>query len=187
MSQNLIKLENVYFYYTRIAEPMKDAFDPTGLQKKFGITVALSKAEAKEFKKLKLNKTVKEISGAEFKEKYKVDAPAEFANEDDEYYIITLSAKATYADGNPTPDWTWPKTYLLEDGKPTDRTSTLVGNGSKGDIRMAARTSPSGQTNVSLHSILVKELVPVEKRGDEWASPSSGSEQQNHLTDDLPF
>ena len=40
MAQNLIKLENVYFYYTKIAEPQLDKFDPTGLQKKFGITVA---------------------------------------------------------------------------------------------------------------------------------------------------
>ena len=62
MAQNLIKLENVYFYYTKIAEPQLDKFDPTGLQKKFGITVALTKADAKEFKKLKLNKTVKELN-----------------------------------------------------------------------------------------------------------------------------
>lgn len=188
MSQNLIKLENVYFLYTKIAEPQVDAFDPTGTTKKFSVTVCLSKADAKEFKKLKLNKTVKEVSGEEFRTKYKIDPPEEFANEDDEYYVIGFSQKATYPDGKPTPDWTWPKTYLLEDGKPVDRTSTLVGNGSFGDIRFSTRESKAnGQVNTYLHSILVKSLVPVERRGDEWANAGEEAATATQLDDDLPF
>lgn len=186
MAQDLIKLENVYFYYTRIAEPQLDAFDPAGLQKKFTTTICLSKAEAKEFKRLKLNKTVKEISGEEFRSKYRVDPPEEFKNEDDEYYMIGVSVKATYADGNPTPDWTHPKTYILENELPVERTSTLVGNGSSGDIRLSTRESKSGQVNVYLHSILVRNLIPFEKadRSDEWANPT---QTETVGDDDLPF
>lgn len=189
MSQNLVKLENVYFLYTKIAEAQKDPFDPTGLTKKFSVTICLSKADAKEFKKLKLNKTVKEISGEEFRTKYKIDPPEEFANEDDEYFVIGFSQKATYPDGKDTPEWTWPKTYLLEDGKPVDRTSTLVGNGSFGDLRFSTRESKAnGQVNTYLHSILVKSLVPVERRGDEWAQAGEDSASASfQADDDLPF
>lgn len=181
MAQNLIKLENVYFYYTKIAEAQKDAFDPTGLQKKFGITVALTKAEAKEFKKLKLNKTVKEVTGEEFLAKYKV-IPDALKNDDDEYFLISLTTKATYPDGNPTPEWTHPKTYLWENEKPVESTKTLVGNGSRGDVRMTTKESKSGSMNVSLHSILVYDLVPFEKRGDEWANPGDDTTEV-----DVPF
>lgn len=184
MAQNLIKLENVYFYYTKIAEPQKDVFDPTGLQKKFGITVAMTKAEAKEFKKLKLNKTVKEISGEEFIAKYKA-IPDALKNDDDEYYLISVTTKATYPDGNPTPDWTYPKTYILQNEKPVESTKTLVGNGSFGDLRISTKESKnSGSLNVNLHSILVRDLVPYETRGDEWANPG----QDDAAADvDVPF
>lgn len=187
MSQNLIKLENVYFLYTKIAEPQVDAFDTTGNTKKFSIQVLLSKNDAKEFKKLKLNKTVKEVTAEDLRTKFKIEPPEEFVNDDDEYFIIGFSQKATYSDGNPTPDWTWPKTYLLEDGKPVDRTSTLVGNGSFGDIRISTRESKAnGQINTYLHSILVKSLVPVERRGDEWATAAEEASPQGE-DDDLPF
>ena len=182
MAQNLIKLENVYFYYTKISEPQLDKFDPTGLQKKFGITVALTKADAKEFKKLKLNKTVKELTEQEFLDKYKA-IPDALKNDDDEYFTINVTAKATYPDGNPTPDWTWPKTYLWENEKPVESTKTLVGNGSRGHLRISTKESKSGQLNVSLHSILVYDLVPFEKRGDEWANPEADAENVG----DVPF
>lgn len=187
MSQNLIKLENVYFFYTKIAEPQKDAFDTTGTQKKFGITVALTKAEAKEFKKLKLNKTVKEISGEEFLAKYKT-IPDELKNDDDEYFLISLTAKATYPDGNPTPEWTHPKTYLWNEStqKPEEATKTLVGNGSFGDVRMSTKEANTGQINVSLHSILVRNLVPYETRGDEWASQADGTSGSQGSEEDTP-
>lgn len=188
MSQNLIKLENVYFLYPKIAEAQKDPFDVNGLTKKFSVTACLSKADAKEFKKLKLNKTIKEISGEEFRTKYKIDPPEAFANEDDEYFIVGFSQKATFPDGNPTPEWTWPKTYLLEDGKPVDRTSTLVGNGSFGDLRISTRESKAnGQVNTYLHSILVKDLIPVERRGDEWANAAEDAGSAPGADDELPF
>lgn len=186
MSNDLLKLENVYFYYVKIAEPQVDKFDPTGLTKKYGAAICLSKDQAKEFKRLKLNKTVKEFTAEEFEKTYKVAPPPEFANEDDEYFTITFSLNGTYKDGNPIPEWAQPKTYLLEDGAPVDRSKTLVGNGSKGDIRVKTKQSQTGSINTYLHSILVRDLIPVEKRGDEWATPAA-TKSASVSDDDLPF
>lgn len=184
-TQNLVKIENVYFYYVKIAEPQKDVFDPEGLKKKFSVNIAVDKATAKEFKKLKLNKTVKEIDEATFLKQYKA-IPDALKNDEDEYFIISFSANATYADGNPTPEWTWPKTYLTVNGKPVDSTKTLVGNGSFGDIRISTREGKTG-INTALHSILVKDLVEYERRGDEWADAASGQAAAAEAEVDVPF
>lgn len=72
---------------------------------------------------------------------------------------------------------------LWENEKPVESTKTLIGNGSRGDLRISTKESKSGQLNVSLHSILVYDLVPFEKRGDEWANPEADAENVG----DVPF
>lgn len=176
MASSLVKLENVYFYYVNIAKPQEDKFDATGLKKKFSITIAIDKNTAKEFKKLKLNKTVKELTEAEFLKAYKT-IPEALKNDDDEYYVINLSTKATDDQGNPTPEVYNPKTYVLVDGIPHDRTDTAVGNGSFGDIRINTYpTRASASLSTSLHSILVKDLIPYTARGDEWAEAAKSTQ-----------
>ena len=62
MAKNLLKIENVYFAFTNIDKPLKDRFDTSGLTQKFNSTIILSKDQAKEFKRQKLNKTVDILS-----------------------------------------------------------------------------------------------------------------------------
>lgn len=181
MAKDLLKIENVYFFYTSIAEPTFK-FE-SKIQKEFKTTFVLSKEQAKDFKKLKLNKTVKEIDTSEFKEKYKVDPPFP---EQEEQFLISVSKRATYQDGNPTPDWTYPKTFFIKNDTIVESSQTLVGNGSFGDIRLETSINEKAKSiNVALHSILVKNLVPYEKKGDEWANPVQNSESD--LSSDLPF
>ncbi len=166
--KNLIKIENVYFSYVKMDKPQKNSFDTSGLEKQFAATIVLSKEQRKQFMAQKLNKTVKEIDTSLFEEKQKFAAPYP---EQDEQYIIQVSKKATYKDGNMKQEWTFPKVYFLRDGSVIESTSTLVGNGSFGDVRLELSFNEKlGQTNVVLDSILVKEHVPYESKGDEWAS-----------------
>ena len=82
----------------------------------------------------------------------------------------------------------------------------LVGNGSKGDVRIKVREGRNG-LNSQLHSVLVRDLVEFEQSGggtDDWASragvdlrarhadstptPSQiGSAPSAEADDDLPF
>lgn len=189
-----LKLENVYFYYTNIAQPRKKY--QSQIEKEFGTTIAISKAEAKEFKKLKLNKNIKEVDTAEFEGIYKVPAPYP---DQEEQYLITVTKSATYKDGNPVPEWTHPQTYLMIEGSRVRNDATLIGNGSRGDIRLELKEGING-TSVKLHSILVHDLIEVTKRGDEWAdgavnltpkasdsAPTAVVSPTASAGDDLPF
>ena len=162
-TKELIKLENVYFFYTCINAPQFKY--ESKVEKEFKVTIVVSKEEAKSFKKRKINKVVKEIDTSEFETKFKAAPP--FPDQD-EQYLINLTRNATYKDGNPTPEWTYPKTYLEVDGALVLATETLVGNGSFGDIRFEVEEGKNG-LSARLHSILVKKHIAVEKRGDEWA------------------
>ena len=187
----LLKLENVYFAYTCIAEPTFKY--ESKIEKEFKTTVILSREQARDFKKLKLNKTVKEVETSEFEDKYKFAAPYP---DQDEQYLINVSRRATYKDGNPTPDWTHPKVVTQKDeGSPyIDITKVAIGNGSRGDIRLEPSYNEKAKsTNISLHSLLIQELVPYESRGDEWATSAANRPAQTNsnesadLDDDLPF
>lgn len=185
---DLIKLENVYFYWTKMNQPQVDKFDPE--MKKYSINVAVTKAEAKRFKALKLNKTVKEMTGEEFEAFAKTPIPADLQNDDNEFFTISFNLKGLDAAGNLIEEWKRPKVYQMVDGKPVDRTSENVGNGSKGDLRFNTHEDRTGKVNTYLHSILVKELVPYESRGDEWASAAEsggGSSASSAADEELPF
>lgn len=205
--KNLLKIENVYFAYTKIAKPEKNHFDTSGLLKEFSTTVILSKAQAKEFKAQKLNKTVKEIDTPLFEAKYKFAPPYP---EQEEQFFISITKKATYKDGNLKQEWTFPKAYFVKDDTVIEGTSTLIGNGSSGDIRLELDFNEKlNTTNVVLDSVLIKEHVPFEAKGDEWAtaagipsfveakpsvkapqvaqSTRSETAYETDLEDDLPF
>lgn len=169
MAKNdLIKFENVYFAFTSIAEP-KYKYQ-SKIEKEFGTTIVLSREQSKEFKKLKLNKTVKEVDTSEFEEKFKFSPPYP---EQDEQYVIVVNKRATYKDGNPTPAFTHPKAYFVENRTVVENNSILIGNGSFGNVSLETTYNEAlKQTNVNLYSVLIKTLVPYAKRssGDEWAS-----------------
>ena len=167
-NKNLLKIENVYFAFTNIAEPkFKYKSD---IAKEFATTIVLSKEQAKEFKKLKLNKTVKDIPTEEFEAKFKFAPPYP---EQDEQYTIGVNKAATYADGNPKPDWTYPKAFFVKDSRIVEDNDILIGNGSFGNISLEPNFNASlNSTSVTLHSVLVKQLIEFEKPrvGDEWAT-----------------
>lgn len=200
MAKNILKLEDVYFAYVIIDKPQKDKFDATGLTKKFSATVFLSKAQSKEFKARKLNKTVKEIDTSDFEAKYKFAPPYP---EQEEQYYIQVSKTATYKDGNLKQEWTFPKAYFKKEDAIVESTSTAIGNGSFGDIRLELSfNEKNNATSIILDSVLIKNHVPYESKGDEWASaagiPSyvppketrpqpAVTQQSADLDDDLPF
>lgn len=199
MAKNLLKIENVYFAFTNIDKPRKDKFDTSGLTQKFNATIILNKEQRKQFRDHKLNKTVKEIDTSEFESKYKFAPP--YPDQDEQYYI-QISKKATYKDGNLKQEWTFPKAYFEKEGSIIEATSTLIGNGSFGDVRLNLNFNETlNQTNVELDSALIRKHVPYENKGDEWAAvatPTSAAPsraasteqravQAPDLDDDLPF
>lgn len=199
MAKNLLKIENVYFAFVKIDKPQKNKFDASGLLKEFGATVVLSKEQRKQFKEQKLNKTVKEVDTADFESKYKFAPPYP---DQDEQYILQVTKKATYQDGNLKAEWTFPKAYFEKEGSIVLSNATLIGNGSFGDVRLELNYNEKlGQTNVSLDSVLIKRHIPYESKGDEWASaagvptyveaptptPSTSHAPPADMGDDLPF
>lgn len=189
MENNYLKIEDVYFAYTCIDEP-KFKYN-SKVEKEFAVTVILSKEQAKTFKKHKINKSIKEIDTAEFESKYKFPPPYPTQ---EEQYLASFTKPATYKDGNPRPDWTYPKTFIAEDGKVIEITSTKVGNGSFGNINLEIRFIDTlNSTCASLTSILVKNLVKYESTkklpGAEWASEGelATTDSIQSEEDDLPF
>ena len=172
-SNQILSLNNVYFYYTFISKPSDNRFSPGAQEWK--TTVCVSKAEAKAFKKLGINKTVKEFDSESFLKTFKVEPPAEFANSDDEYFTISFT-QSTHIGTDITnkPSWLQPEAYLENATGELDHvTDTItVGNGSKGDVRIKVREGKNG-LNSQLHSILVRNLVEFEQTSapaDDWAS-----------------
>lgn len=198
MAKNLLKIEDVYFSFVKMSKPEKNIFDTSGLEKQFSATIVLSKEQRKQFMSQKLNKTIKEIDTKDFEEKHKFKPPYP---DQSEQYILQVTKKATYKDGNLKQEWTFPKVYFSKDGSVVESTSTLVGNGSFGDVRLELNFNDKlNQTNVVLDSILVKDHIAYESKGDEWATaagiaytPSANSTPQStptaspDLDDDLPF
>lgn len=198
MAKNLLKIENVYFSYVKIAKPEKNSFDTSGLEKQFSATIILNKEQRKQFISRKLNKSIKEVDTKLFEATHKFAPPYP---EQDEQYVLQVTKKATYKDGNLKQEWTFPKVYFQKEGSIIESTQTLVGNGSFGDVRLELIDNEKlNQTNVVLDSILVKEHVPFESKGDEWASAAgiptyvepkgetpSNTPIEQDLDDDLPF
>lgn len=206
-TSQIISLQNVYFYYTFISKPAPNRFSPG--TEEWKTTVCISKSEAKAFKKMGINKTVKEFDAETFLKTFKVEPPAEFVNDDDEYFTISFT-QSTHIGTDVTnkPSWLQPEAYLENAaGELEHVTDTiLVGNGSKGDVRIKVREGRNG-LNSQLHSVLVRDLVEFEQSGggtDDWASragvdlrarhadstptPSQiGSAPSAEADDDLPF
>ena len=182
--RNILKIEQVYFAFTNIDKPLKDKFDTSGLTKKFNATIVLSKEQRKTFKEHRLNKTVKEIDTSAFEEKYKFAPPYP---EQDEQYLIQVSKKATYKDGNLKPEFTFPKAFFEREGQIIESSSTLIGNGSFGDVRLELMFNETlNQTNVTLDSVLVRNHIPYESKGDEWSSAAVRVEPRSPLVTDTP-
>ena len=113
-----------YLVFTSISKPKLKYKSEKDYE--YGVTVVLSKEDAKEFKKRKLNKTVKEVDTADFLEKYKIEAP--FPDQD-EQYLVTLTQNVTNTKGELLPDFLRPQAYLKVDGGNELITDKEIGNG----------------------------------------------------------
>lgn len=177
MSNNkpqIVSLTNVYMYYTFISKPTDNKFSPGTQQWK--VTACISKSEAKAFKKLGINKTVKEYDTESFTKAFKTAPPAEFSNSDDEYFTINFTQNTHIGqDITNKPAWLQPEAYLEDaSGELQHVTDTIkIGDGSKGDVRIKVREGQNG-LNSQLHSVLVRELVEYEASAsggsDDWAA-----------------
>lgn len=157
-------IDGVYFYYTAIAKP-GFKFD-SKTEQEYKTTVVLSKEQAKEFKKRKLNKTVKEVDTSEFEEKFKAAPPYP---DQDEQYLFTVAQNVNKMDGTPLPDFLRPRAYhKVEEGN-LDITDQEISNGSFGKLRYSQMEGKNG-ISIKLDAILLTEFIPyVSASKDEWA------------------
>lgn len=209
MSDNIYKLPG-FLFFTCIAEPTFKY--QSKIEKEFKTTLVVDKATARQFTKEGFNKTVKQTPTEEFEAKFKTAPP--YPDQEDQY-SISFTAPATYKDGNPRQDWTFPKAYFKsESGEIVENSATLIGNGSEGIVGLRINTpnekSMSTKPSLALKSVLITNLIPYEKKGagDEWAdegvvrhdlakddrelpTPSSTTQHPSMnkppVDDDLPF
>lgn len=171
MSDNIYKIDTAHLFFTCIAEPTYKY--QSKIEKEFKTTVVVDKATGRSFSKEGFNKTVKTVPTEEFEAKYKTAPP--YPDQEDQY-VISFSAPATYKDGNPRQDWSFPKAFFKsEAGEIVENSSVLIGNGSVGSISLTIRPPmkdmPNSKPSLALKSVLIRTLVPFEKKaaGDEWA------------------
>lgn len=178
-----LKFSNGYFYFTSIAEP-KFKYQST-TEKEYGLTFFMSKEDAKAFKKLGVNKTVKETDNVDFEKSYKTPPP--FPNQD-EQYSITVTQNVTTKTGKNLPEGLRPKTYILDElGTAVESTDTLIGNGSAGILKVLKQTNlaiPENKPTIKLSEILVTKLIPYEKKvKTPWEAVDLGLP----ISDEVPF
>lgn len=157
-------IDDVYFFYTAISKPGLKYESKTEYEYK--TTVVLSKEQAKEFKKRKLNKTIKEVDTSEFEQKYKAAPPHP---DQDEQYFFNITQNVNKMDGTPLPDFLRPRAYHKVDGGNVDITEQEIANGSFGKLRYSQMEGKNG-ISIKLDAILLTDFIPyVSASKDDWA------------------
>jgi hypothetical protein len=146
-------IDNVYFFYTKIASPVP-AFVKTNSE--FVVDCVVDKKTAKEYNKKFQKQKAKEIDNDEFKVKYKVDE-VPFPDQDEQYVI--KSKKNHIKDGRQTPEKYFPRVLLATENGNVDITyDKQVGNGSFGKLSYRETSNDFG-VFAELSAILVENLV----------------------------
>ena len=164
-------LENVYFYFTRVAEPIQKYQTEGDANKEYVTTVVVSKEQFQTFVKQFPKKKTSPIENEEFVAKYKTAPP--FPDQPMQY-TIKLKQRAFKKDGNPIHDSIRPKVYQFIDGVQTDITNTLIGNGSRGTLRYSVwvpTNNPTLGPTTNLYAVLVTDLVKYDKPDPNAFSP----------------
>ena len=164
-------LENVYFYFTRVAEPIQKYQTEGDANKEYVTTVVVSKEQFQAFVKQFPKKKTSPIENEEFTAKYKTAPP--FPDQPMQY-TIKLKQRAFKKDGSPMPDFVRPKIFQFnEKNEQVDITTTLIGNGSKGTVRYTVFTPNEviGPT-ANLFCMLITDLVPYEQKDPTSFAPS---------------
>lgn len=170
----MAKLPNLefkgYLAYTCIYKPALKYESTTDYQYK--ATIVISEEDAKAFKRLKLNKEVKETVTEEFEDKFKFPVPFP----DQEYqYSFTVSQNTHKANGGPMPDFTRPQAFQIdpEDGMYIDITNCEIGNGSYGTLE-ASQFEYKNKVSLKLVSVKLETLVEPPPR-TSWEGKVKGS------------
>lgn len=146
-------IDNVYFFYTKIASPVP-AFVKTNSE--FVVDCVVDKKTAKEFAKKFQKQKPKEIDNADFLVKYKVDK-VPFPEQDEQFVI--KSKKNHIKDGKQTPEKYFPRVLqATEDGNVDITYDKQVGNFSKGKLSYRETSNDFGVFS-ELAAILIEDLV----------------------------
>lgn len=164
---NQADLENVFFYFSRVAEPVQKYQTEGDANKEYVTTVVISKEQYNQFIKEFPSKKTAPIENDDFKEKYKTDPP--FPNQAMQY-VLKFKQRAFKKDGTPMPDGLRPKVYQFINNEQVDITTTLIGNGSQGTLRysvwtptqMSGKEPPKPTAN--LFAMLITDLVEYEDK-----------------------
>lgn len=156
-------LQNVYFYYTRIAEPQQKWQTTEPTDREYVTTVVVSQEQYKQFTAQFPKKKTTPLTNDEFVEKFKSQPPFP---EQPLQYVLKFKQRAFKKDGAPIAESLRPKVYQFIDNVQTDITTTLIGNGSKGTIRYSVwvpTNNPALGPAANLFAVLVTDLVPYDK------------------------
>ena len=157
------------FCYTKMQEGSYKYQSKT--EKEYSVEVIVDKKTAKEFKKTFPKNGYKEIDTSEFEDKFRIPAPFEGQ---DEQFIIKMKAdcqlghdakKSGLKAGDAIPyEWSSrPKVFAPVEGGVDDITmTTLVANGSKGDVSFYIKHNDFG-TFPAFTGMLVTDLIEYHK------------------------
>ena len=167
---DVTKLEDVYFYYTKIFASQRNKEEPDKAPQ-FSVQALVSEEQYDAFTEEFPKNGANVIKGsAKFKEKFKVDPPYEAPK----YFLLTLKRKDEIkakgdTEAKPLPLEYRPKTWMKNaDGKLVDQSKVEVGNGSAGALSYSTFEVREGKFKgiyPQLKAIMVTNLVPYVSRG----------------------
>ena len=164
-------LQNVFFYYARIAEPQQKWQTTEPTEKEYTVAVVVSQEQYKEFCGQFPKKKTTPLTNEEFTEKYGTQPP--FPNQPLQY-VLKFKQRAFKKDGMAIADSIRPKVYQFIDNVQTDITTTLIGNGSQGTLRYSIwvpTNNPTLGPTTNLYAVLITNLVPYSKPDPNAFSP----------------
>ncbi len=170
-------LKNVYILggigmYVTVKEP-RPIFDqanwPNPDQFEYKASIIVDEETADEWDSIFPKQEAKKFQKAQFMKKFKLETDEDFPKgvnpKDKKFWVITVTQKAQYFDKKTKELKKFskemlPKVVMIEEGKPVDRTTTLVGNGSAIDLMVRASHNAQYGTFSHLAVVKVNELVP---------------------------
>ena len=169
-------LNNVHgiLLYTNIQKP-KLQYEST-TEYEWSVQVAISKEQAKEWKKAYKKQPVKEFDREDFIKKFGLsELPAGY-EDTDEFYVVTLKRGTkmkdkTTGEMKPVPEGQGPKVFLRSGSVQKDITNTtLVGNGSIGAVSIFHKENAKYGDAAGLKNVLVMSLVEYKEGAGEAGS-----------------
>jgi len=161
-------IEGGTFYYAHLKTPTSIYNDRKlpykEARKEYAVDVAVTEDVADEWDEIFAKQLSKSIKNDKFIEKYKLDEdnPQLPFPDEKKQYIIKITQKAQYEDGEPIKEGLIPRVKMVLDGVAKDITfTTLIGNGSTGKALVNCSVNDFG-TFAYLYRMQVKDLIEYE-------------------------